>query len=127
MAFDSELESFAAYARAMPNNCVFLVDTYDTIRGVEKAIKIGRQLAETGHRMLGIRLDSGDLTELSIAARAKLDAAGMEDAMIVASNDLDEYEIEKLKQQGAKINVWGVGTRLVTGNDQLGVLSKSGA
>ncbi|RMG67456.1 MAG: nicotinate phosphoribosyltransferase [Bacteroidetes bacterium] len=118
MTFSSEEDAFRAYAEAMPNNCVFLVDTYDTIEGVKKAIAVGKELAEKGHRMVGIRLDSGDLAALSIEARRLLDAAGMEDAAIVASNDLDEYEITQLKAQGARINVWGVGTRLVTAYDQ---------
>lgn len=118
MSFDSELESFEAYARAMPNNCVFLVDTYDTLEGVRNAIRVGLQLRKTGHAMVGIRLDSGDLAYLSIEARRLLDEAGFQDAKIVASNDLDEQTIESLKNQGAMINVWGVGTRLVTAYDQ---------
>lgn len=118
MSFDSELESFESYARAMPNNCVFLVDTYDTLDGVRNAIRVGQQLREAGHAMVGIRLDSGDLAYLSIEARRMLDEAGFVDAMIIGSNDLDESTIESLKHQGATINVWGVGTRLVTGFDQ---------
>ncbi len=118
MAFASEAESFAAYAEAMPNNCVFLVDTYETIRGVDRAIEQGLALRERGHELAGIRLDSGDLAELSKAARAKLDAAGFANAAIVASNDLDEYQITKLKQAGAAISIWGVGTRLATAYDQ---------
>jgi len=129
MSFDSELESFSAYAEAMPNNCVFLVDTYDTIEGVRHAIAVGQHLKNTGHRMVGIRLDSGDLANLSIEARKLLDAAGFEDAVIVASNDLDERLIQSLKQQGAAIAVWGVGTKLVTAYDQpaLGGVYKLGA
>ena len=102
----------------MPNNCVFLVDTYDTLAGVRKAIEVGRHLRERGHELLGIRLDSGDLAYLSIEARKLLDEAGFPDAAIIASNDLDEHLIENLKQQGATINVWGVGTRLATAHDQ---------
>ncbi|MGB5832148.1 MAG: hypothetical protein WBG92_09190, partial [Thiohalocapsa sp.] len=109
---------FRAYADAMPNNCVFLVDTYDTLEGVRKAARIGRELKQNGHKMVGIRLDSGDLAYLSIEARKILDEAGLEDAAIVASNDLDENIIESLQQQGAKIGVWGVGTKLVTAYDQ---------
>ena len=129
MSFDSELESFSAYAQAMPNNCVFLVDTYDTLEGVKHAITIGQQLKSSGHRMVGIRLDSGDLANLSIEARKLLDAAGFADAVIVASNDLDERLIQSLKQQGAAIAVWGVGTKLVTAYDQpaLGGVYKLGA
>lgn len=118
MAFDGEREAFAGYAEAMPNNCVFLVDTYDTSRGVDRAIEIGRALRADGHEMVGVRLDSGDLAALSKAARAKLDAAGFPEAKIVASNDLDEYRITALREAGAKIDVWGVGTRLATAYDQ---------
>jgi len=118
MSHDSELESFLAYAEAMPNNCVFLVDTFDTLKGVEHAITVGHRLREAGHELAGIRLDSGDLAELSQRARAMLDAAGFPDAAVVASNDLDETLIESLKHQGARINIWGVGTKLVTAYDQ---------
>ena len=118
MSFDNELASFEAYARALPHNCTFLVDTYDTEQGVHKAITVGRQLRERGYEMNGIRLDSGDLAELSKLARRLLDEAGFPDARIVASNDLDEYKIRQLKESGATITVWGVGTNLVTARDQ---------
>jgi len=118
MSFPTELESFQAYAKAMPNNCIFLVDTYDTIEGIKKAILVAENLREQGHEMLGIRLDSGDMTALSIAARELLDGAGFAQANIVASNDLDEYAIAKMKKNGAKIDIWGVGTKLVTAYDQ---------
>ena len=129
MSFDSELQAFEAYAEAMPNNCVFLVDTYDTLQGVRHAIEVGQQLRRNGHCLVGIRLDSGDLAWLSIEARKLLDAAGFADATIVASNDLDERLIQSLKLQGAAINVWGVGTKLVTAFDQpaLGGVYKLGA
>ncbi|MAD80528.1 MAG: nicotinate phosphoribosyltransferase [Pirellulaceae bacterium] len=129
MSFDDEMSAFEGYASAMPNNCVFLVDTYDTIEGVRNAIEVGRRLRETGHEMVGVRLDSGDLAYLSIAARRLLDEAGFPNAAIVASNDLDEGIIASLKDQGAKIAVWGVGTKLVTGYDQpaLGGVYKLGA
>ena len=129
MSFDSELESFAAYAEAMPNNCVFLVDTYDTLEGVRHAVEIGHRMRAAGHEMAGIRLDSGDLAWLSIEARKILDEAGFPKAFIVASNDLDEHLIESLKHQGAKIGVWGVGTQLVTGGTEsaLGGVYKLGA
>ena len=129
MSFDSEPEAFAAYAAAMPNNCVFLVDTYDTLDGVRAAIEEGKRLRAKGHEMVGIRLDSGDLAYLSIEARKLLDEAGFSDAVIVASNDLDENIIASLKQQGAKIGLWGVGTKLVTAYDQpaLGGVYKLGA
>jgi nicotinate phosphoribosyltransferase len=118
MAFDSEPEAFEAYAEALPNNCVFLVDTYDTLEGVRHAIAAGRRLRERGHDLLGIRLDSGDLAWLSIEARKLLDEAGFPKAQIVASNDLDEHLIQSLKEQGAQIAVWGVGTKLATAFDQ---------
>ena len=117
MSFDDELESFMAFAKAMPGNAVFLVDTYNTLRGVEKAVKVGQWMKSQGHRMAGIRLDSGDLAYLSQQARKMLDAGGLEDARIVASNDLDEHLIATLKAQGAPIAIWGVGTRLVTAFD----------
>jgi nicotinate phosphoribosyltransferase len=118
MSFDDELESFEAYAKAMPNNVVLLVDTYNTLEGVRRAAQVGRRLRDAGHRMIGIRLDSGDLAYLSIEARKILDDAGLTDAQILASNDLDEHLIESLKQQGATITQWGVGTKLVTAYDQ---------
>jgi nicotinate phosphoribosyltransferase len=118
MAFDDELTAFRQYAAAMPKNCVFLVDTYDTHRGVANAIVVGRELRERGHELQGIRLDSGDLAQLSIDARRMLDAAGFPEAKVVASSDLDEHEIVRLKAAGARIDVWGVGTRLVTAHDQ---------
>jgi nicotinate phosphoribosyltransferase len=118
MSFESELKAFAAYAEALPNNCIFLVDTYNSLQGVRHAIEIGKQLREHGYEFIGIRLDSGDLAFLSIQARKLLDEAGFPNAAILGSNDLDEHIIESLKTQGAKINVWGVGTRLVTGYDQ---------
>ncbi|HVU36086.1 MAG TPA: nicotinate phosphoribosyltransferase [Opitutaceae bacterium] len=118
MAFGDEVAAFQAYAEAMPNNCILLVDTYDTLEGVREAVRIGRWLREHGHELAGIRLDSGDLAYLSVAARRILDDSGFPQAVIVASNDLDENVIASLKQQGAKIAVWGVGTKLVTAYDQ---------
>ena len=118
MSFDDELEAFIAYAEAMPNNCVFLVDTYDTIEGVRHAIAVGQQLRARGHELVGIRLDSGDLAWLSSEARKLLDAAGFPKAAIVASNDLDERTITSIKDQGGKVSVWGVGTKLITAYDQ---------
>ncbi len=118
MSFDSELESFRSYAEAMPNNCLLLVDTYDTIQGVKNAVIIGKELKKKGKHLAGIRLDSGDMTTLSIKAREILDNAGFHDAAIVASNDLNEYSIADMKRNGSKISVWGVGTKLVTAYDQ---------
>lgn len=118
MVFPKEIEAFEAYAAALPNNCTFLVDTYDTEEGVRNAVKVGHQLRERGHEMLGIRLDSGDLAELSIIARRILDEGGFPQAKIVASDSLDEYAIKDLKARGARIDVWGIGTRLATAHDQ---------
>jgi nicotinate phosphoribosyltransferase len=118
MSFPSELEAFDAYARVMPDNALLLVDTYNTLDGVRNAIEIGRRLRAGGHDLLGIRLDSGDLAYLSIEARKLLDAAGFYKTAIAASNELDEYLITSLKDQGAMIDLWGVGTRLVTAFDQ---------
>jgi nicotinate phosphoribosyltransferase len=129
MSFDTEQEAFQAYAQAMPNNCVFLVDTYDTVEGVHKAAEIGKWLRTQGHEMAGVRLDSGDLAALSIKAREILDAAGFPKAQIVASNDLNDDTIQQLKAAGAQITIWGVGTKLVTSYDQpaLGGVYKLGA
>ncbi len=129
MSFDSEIEAFESYARAMPNNCVFLVDTYNTIDGIHRAVEVGRQIQKSGHKMVGIRLDSGDLAYLSIEARKILDAAGFTNAVIVASNDLNETVIESLKNQGAQVALWGVGTQLATAFNQpaLGGVYKLGA
>ena len=118
MCFDTEAEAFEAYAEAMPNNCVFLVDTYDSLEGVGHAIEVGQRLRDSGHRMIGVRLDSGDLAYLSVEARRMLDEAGFEDAVILASNNLDEHLISSLKEQGATIGVWGVGTQLTTAFDE---------
>jgi nicotinate phosphoribosyltransferase len=129
MFHDGELEAFRVYAEAMPGNCTFLVDTYDTLDGVRHAITVGRELRAKGHALAGIRLDSGDLAHLSIEARRLLDEAGFPDARIIASNDLDEHLISNILEQGAKIDVWGVGTKLVTAYDQpaLGGVYKLGA
>jgi nicotinate phosphoribosyltransferase len=117
LSFDSELEAFAAYAKALPNNCVFLVDTYNTLEGVRHAIEVGRQLHAQGNELAGIRLDSGDLAFLSIEARKLLDEAGFNKTVILGSNDLDEHIIASLKQQRSAISLWGVGTKLVTAYD----------
>jgi len=118
MCFEAERESFETYAHAMPNNCIFLVDTYETRQGVRHAIETARELRARGHEMVGIRLDSGDFLGLSLDARRMLDEAGFPKAIILASGDLDEYQIESLNREGARIDVWGVGTRLVTAFDE---------
>ncbi len=115
MSFESELEAFRAYAEDFPDSCLLLVDTYDTLRsGVPNAITVFEEVRAQGGKPLGIRLDSGDLAYLSKEARKMLDAAGFPDTIIVASNDLDEHIIRDLKLQGARINLWGVGTKLIT-------------
>ena len=118
MSFETEMEAFEEYAKAMPHNCHFLVDTYNTLEGVRNAIIVGKKLHEQGRKLLGIRIDSGDLAYLSQQARKLLDDAGFSETKIVASNDLDEIIIESLKDQNAKISIWGVGTRLATSYDQ---------
>jgi nicotinate phosphoribosyltransferase len=118
MAFDDEREAFQTYTSVLPQNCIFLVDTYNTLEGVKRAMQVGKWMQERGQKMFGIRLDSGDLAYLSIRSREMLDAAGFRDAKIVASNELDEVLISDLKRQGAKIDIWGVGTHLVTGGSQ---------
>lgn len=118
MAFDEEKDAFDAFAEVMPQNCIFLVDTYDTLRGVRKAIDVVKKRSASGAEMLGVRLDSGDLAYLSIQIRKLLDEEGFPNAKIMASNELDEYIINDLKRQGAQIDIWGVGTNLVTAKDQ---------
>ncbi len=129
MIHGDEREAFDAYARALPGNCVFLVDTYGSLDGVHHAIEAGRRLREQGKELVGIRLDSGDLAWLSVEARRMLDEAGFPEAAILASNELDETIIRSLKDEGARITVWGVGTRLVTGqaDGALGGVYKLGA
>jgi nicotinate phosphoribosyltransferase len=129
MSFQTEYEAFEAYAEAMPGNCVFLVDTYDSIAGIRHAVQVGRRLRSIGKDLAGVRLDSGDLSYLSIVARGILDQAGFSETQIVASNDLDEHVIASLNEQGAMIDLWGVGTKLVTAFDQpaLGGVYKLGA
>ena len=117
-SYDDELESFRAYARHYPDSTILLVDTYDTLKsGVPNAITVAEELKESGYQLRGIRLDSGDLAYLSKKSRKMLDDAGFEDVKIAASNQLDEYVIKSLVDQEAPIDVFGVGTRLVTGND----------
>lgn len=117
-AFPDELTAFNKYAEVMPHNCVLLVDTYDTIKGVKHAISVGEKLRAEGADLLAIRLDSGNMAELSIKARKMLDEAGFNQTQIIASNSLDEYVISDLKKKGATITTWGVGTHLTTAYDQ---------
>jgi len=115
-SYDSELEAFRAFARSKPDDCVFLVDTYDTLKsGIPNAIIVAKELEQKGYSAKGVRLDSGDLAYLSKIARRMLDDDGLQYIKIVASNQLDEFVIKSLKEQGAPIDIFGVGTSLVTG------------
>ncbi len=118
MSFENELTAFREYARLYPNNCMLLVDTFDTIKsGVPNAITVFNELKAKGLSPTGIRLDSGDLAYLSKLSRKMLDNAGFPDVKICVSSDLDEYLIQSLITQGAKIDIWGVGTKLITSYD----------
>ena len=114
-SFDHEIDSFRAYAEAFPKKCFLLIDTYDSIEGAKKAAIVGKELEKKGERLLGVRLDSGDLAELSIQVRKILDKAELDYVRIVASGDLNELKIDKLMSRGAEIDLFGVGTELVTG------------
>jgi len=119
MSFKREIEAFRTYAELFPDNCLLLVDTYDTIQGIEHAIQVFTEMRDKGikSKLYGIRLDSGDLAYLTKKARIMLDRAGFTDAVISASSDLDEYLINSLMNQGAKITSWGVGTNMITSKD----------
>lgn len=118
MSFPDELTAFRAWAANMPNNSTLLVDTYDVEQGVRNAISVAREMRDRGEHFAGIRIDSGDLAWLSQRARKMLDEAGFEDAIIVLSNDLDEYLVQSLIDQGACFDAIGIGTHLITGNPQ---------
>lgn len=118
MSFDTEVESFRAFAEVMPQNSIFLVDTYDIIEGVKNAITVAKEMEARGERLIGIRIDSGDLAWGSTMARKMLDEANLDYVKIVATNDLDEYTISSLEGQGATIDSWGVGTKLAVAFDQ---------
>jgi nicotinate phosphoribosyltransferase len=117
MSFDHEADAFRAYARTFPNAAVLLIDTYDTVRGAERAVEVAQELAAEGIRIAAVRLDSGDLFDLSQRARAVLDAGGLTDVRILASGDLDEHRIAALLAAGAPIDAFGVGTQLGTSGD----------
>lgn len=117
-SYDDELTAFREFAEARPNDCVLLVDTYDTLKsGVPNAIKVGQEMKKRGEELKGIRLDSGDLSYLAKKSRKMLDDAGLDFVKIAASNQLDEYLIKSLLEQNAPIDLFGVGTNLVTGQD----------
>ena len=118
MSFSDELTAFRAYAAAFPNNCVLLVDTYDVEQGLRNAITVGLEMRERGDRLSGVRIDSGDLSWLAKMARSMLDEAGLDDCGIVLSNDLDEYAIQSIRDEGAQVTSWGVGTKLACAYDQ---------
>ena len=117
MSFDDEADAFRAYARDFPGNAIFLIDTYDTIEGAHRAATVGRELADQGITVAGVRLDSGDLGALAKRVRAILDDAGLDEVEILASGDLDEYRIAELMAADAPIDAFGVGTRLGTSHD----------
>ena len=118
MSFPDELSAFRAYAKAFPTNCVLLVDTYDVAQGIKNAITVGLEMRERGEKLTGIRIDSGDRSWLAKMARTMLDEAGLTDCGIVLSHDLDEYTIRSIRDEGAQVMSWGVGTKLATAYDQ---------
>ena len=111
-SFGNEIEAFRAFVRSFPKKSILLVDTYDTIEGTKKAAMVGQEMAKRGERLLGIRLDSGDMTKLSREVRKILDKAGLQGSQIFASGNFDEYKIEKAIKDGAKIDAFGVGTKM---------------
>ncbi len=121
-----ELSAFREYAESFPHNTILLVDTYETIRGVENAIKVGLEMKEKGYKLAGIRLDSGDPVELSKIARKMLDDAGLKDVKIFASDRLDEFIIEDALSKGAPIDGFGVGTKLITGANYDSITKEGG-
>ncbi len=118
MSFPDELTAFRAYAQEFPHNCVLLVDTYNVEQGIRNAITVGLEMRTRGQRLAGIRIDSGDLAWLAKMARRMLDEAGLDDCGIVLSNDLDEYTIQSILDEGAPVTSWGVGTKLACAFDQ---------
>jgi len=117
MSFASEKESFKAFFETFPNRCILLVDTYDTQKGVRNAVEVAREFKARGYLLKGIRLDSGDLLKLSLAARRILDTHGFREVKIFASGDLDEYKIERLAERDAPIDDFGVGTKMGVSQD----------
>jgi nicotinate phosphoribosyltransferase len=118
MSFEKEIDAFRAFAQTFPNKSTLLIDTYDDIAGAEKAVVVAKELEEKGYRLGGVRLDSGDLAEISKKVRALLDEKELQYVSIFASGDLDEYKIEELLSKNAKIDAFGVGTRMGTSADR---------
>jgi len=118
MFFDKEIEAFRAFAKTFPKTSLLLIDTFDDVAGAEKAAIVAKELEKKGHRLRGVRIDSGDLVEISKKVRALLDEKGLNYVKIFASGDLDEYKIEELLSKGAKIAAFGVGTRMSTSEDR---------
>ena len=123
---DSEIQAFRDYAESFPHNCIFLIDTYDTIQGAKNAVIVAKELEAKGHKLKGVRLDSGNLLHLSTAVRQIFDEAGLDYVNIFASNDLDEYLIESLLCDKAPIDGFGVGTRLITGANYNPLIGQGG-
>jgi nicotinate phosphoribosyltransferase len=117
MAFEEEIDAFRAYAEEFPDGAVLLIDTYDTIEGARRAARVGREMRERGRSLRGVRLDSGDIGSLSVAVRGILDEAGLADAQIIASGDLNEWRIADLTDEGAPVDAFGVGTEMVVAKD----------
>ncbi len=111
-AFDSELEAFAAYADTFPDHSIFLIDTYDTLEGAKNAVAVAKKMQQRGCRLIGVRLDSGDMAGLSQKVRKILDDAGLDDVKIFASSGFDEFKIAKVVSRGARIDAFGVGTKV---------------
>lgn len=117
LSFDEEIEAFRAFFNTFPQNTVLLIDTFDTIRGAKKAAKVAKEMWEKGYKLKGVRLDSGNMAELSKQVRQILDREGLNDVLIFASGGFDEYRIEESLKQGAQIDAFGVGTRIGVSSD----------
>jgi nicotinate phosphoribosyltransferase len=118
MSYENEIDAFRAFAKTFPANSTLLIDTYEDMAGAEKAAAVAKELEKAGHRLSGVRLDSGDLAETSKKVRKLLDQQGLSYVRIFASGDLDEFEIEALQKQGARIDAFGVGTKMGTSADK---------
>jgi nicotinate phosphoribosyltransferase len=118
MSYEKEIDAFRAFVKTFPANSTVLIDTYDDMAGAEKAVAVAKELEKAGHKLSGVRLDSGDLTEISKKVRKLLDGEGLQYVRIFASGDLDEFKIEELRKKGAKIDAFGVGTKMGTSADK---------